>query len=91
VADHEEIGDVTDVSEVEDDGFVGFLVQGGVDAVGDLRGQVRTQKLSSSMYNSLSRIYRATRGGTRPARPSPRATRARISLEEIGIGGSFRR
>jgi hypothetical protein len=48
VADHEEIGDVTEVSEVEDDEFVSFLVQSSIDAVGDLERQILAQRSSSS-------------------------------------------
>jgi hypothetical protein len=48
MADHEEIGDVTDVSQVEDDEVVGFLVQGSIDAVGEFEGQVLAQRSSSS-------------------------------------------
>ena len=48
MADHEKVGDVTDVSEVEDDEVFSFLVQGSVDAVGDLGGQVLAQRRSSS-------------------------------------------
>jgi hypothetical protein len=48
VADHEEIGDVTDLSEVEDDEVLSFLVQGSIDAVGEFEGQVLAQRSSSS-------------------------------------------
>jgi hypothetical protein len=48
VADHEEVGHVTDVAEVEDDEVFCFLVEGSVDAVGYLGGQILAQGLSSS-------------------------------------------
>jgi hypothetical protein len=48
VANDEEVGDVAQPSEIQDDEVFCFLVQGGLDTAGDLRGQFYGQ-LSSSL------------------------------------------
>jgi hypothetical protein len=52
VADHEEVGEIAEVSEVEDDDILGLLVPGGLDA----RGEFGSQRAASSRYKPRSRI-----------------------------------